>query len=455
MRYTGLFFSLVTIAGFLELLEAEQNNNDLEIYCNATGISQEELEDEANSVGVTSKQLLEMIKAEGPLFEIDVDRNITTEGDKNLSSTFSHYGDEDVLGFILSSSFSDINESMVHRNVSSANESEARATILSLKTEAGSETNNIKANGNERDLGSFITVPARISIGEEPKNNQEIHFSEKVESSNINRKKRQLKKYIGNEESEISDQIKRPILTRIVKGRNYHLGKEHGRRYFIIGNKGLKGEYKVVKYLPSNRHSRERKPRRVRVVRRVIQPLIVAQTGSPAPLQQGSGMFITPPVTSIPNTMSVNGNNVVFPPGPASIQNQGQYNLQQNGDLHTRINDEHEFSDRRDNGHTGGNTLLGPMTVAVIVIILLVMCVIGGFCFCGTKQSGNNQGYMPIPPPPPPPPPHGNLSKHPPPIVPHIQYKEQPGAKAPLIPQHPASTNQSNQVFGYAIIPRI
>ncbi|KAH8739385.1 transmembrane protein [Cryptosporidium ryanae] len=460
MRYTELLFGLVTFTGFLVVIGAECKN-DLEVYCNATGISQQELEDEANSAGVTSKQLLEIIKCEKPIFDVDIDRNVTSEIEKNMSSIFSHYGDDDVLGFILSSSFSDVNESVVNRDILSSNVSEAKATILALKT-GDDETNTIAVGGGggeeeDGDLGRFITVPARIPVSGDTGNKYGTKFSGASDGFKGFEKNKLHRKCTESDLDEADERINRSGLVRVVKGRGYYANKERGRKYFIVDSDGVKREYKVVKYLPRNRRSREGRPRRVRVLRRVIQPLIVTETGLPPQFEQGVGSFITPPVPPTTGLISGNTNNLVFPPGPCSMQNQGQqYNLQQNGELRGRMSDEHEYSDRRDNRYSGGNTLIGPMTVAVIVIILLVLCVIGGFCFCGTKGSGDNHRYVPIPPPPPPPPPHGNFSRHPPPRAPHAQYSgEQLGAKAPLVPQHPTSSNQSNQVFGYAIVPRV
>ncbi|KAH8584331.1 uncharacterized protein ELE39_002425 [Cryptosporidium sp. chipmunk genotype I] len=384
---------------FLVLFQSifcSSNGEEILQFCKKHNITLSELEDEARQAGISVKTLIGMMNAEYPSPIGGPTQKKSTSELENLHID-SPTGHEDVLGFVPSSSV--IYSSDMIKNT----------TIEEPATKAVSETK-----------------PAA------PLDTETLKLSENT-------------LFVNKGGIETADYNK---LRTSVKAKSPKERREIGKRYFIINKNGEKEEYRVVSYRPKlNRAVRSasgtEEPKRVKVIKRYIQPLIIAQP-SIAPLRVPMQMpqmprhpgYVTPPqIPYFPPQIPQSPSQV--PQFPSQAPPQVPQMPSQTRD----VNDFDYMNRNSNNGFDSKNSFIGPLTISIIVIILIICCIIGGFCFCGATGAKRNHENMPLLPP------HPNNSPQQPPY----------NSRTPIVPQNQqlAQPPPGRQVFGYAIVPNI
>ncbi|CUV06697.1 unnamed protein product [Cryptosporidium hominis] len=408
--FLGLFQSIFLCCSGEEILQ----------FCKKHNITLSELEDEAKQAGISISTLISMMNAEYPS---PIEEHVKNKVDPNVKDPCidSPTGNEDVLGFVPSSSV--IYSSDILRNTTI--EEPTTKVDSEQKVSASLDTETLKLS--EKTL--FVNnADTRASSDKNLKTSESCSCSKRKHSSETGK----CRVIIIN-----ASKKNRVKCTKDINAKRNEVGK----RYYIINKNGEREEYKVVshhqKKVRKNKDSKANKLKRVEVVNRHIQPVIIAQPSiAPlyAPMQvpqmPGHPGYVTPP--QIPR----------FPTqGPPQVPPQVPPQAPQMPPP-TRDNGDFEYMNKNYNGSDNKNSFIGPLTISVIVIILIISCIIGGFCFCGATGANRNHGNMPLIPPPGTP----NAPQNPP-------YN----SRAPIVPQNQPTMQPppGRQVFGYAVVPNI
>ncbi|KAJ1613326.1 putative signal peptide-containing protein [Cryptosporidium canis] len=410
---------LLIYFGLVQSILCSSGDDEISQFCKNNNITASELEDEAAVVGVSSKMLIKMMSSEHfsaseELGYKNISRDLL-DGENQNSSILTGY--EDILGFVQSSSI--IYSGDMVKNTTE--ERSKNATDMSDKL--------LKMDTQTLKLGEhtlFSDGEEKSQVGETKSNITEPTPEPKPETRKENDKykiifvKRSPKKsaIYGSSEGKLR-----------AKG-------DIGKRYYIINSNGEKEEYEVVEHRPRlNREKRVKlisRPRKIRIIERQIQPLIIARPNNAqlrapmqAPYMPGYHGHVVPPQPS-----------PYLPPSPPQAAPQAPPPKPQTRDMSElddmSTNDNYRYNDK--------NSFIGPMTISIIVVILIIICIIGGFCFCGATANRNTE-CMPLLPP-----------------RPHNIPPQPYNSRAPIIPPNPnhqMQPPQGRQVYGYAIIPNV
>lgn len=421
--------------GLFQSILCGSTNEEVLKFCIKHNVTIRELEDEANNTGISVAKLVSMMNAEYPSAynESSSGKSSADQIIENTTSTDNQAGYEDVLGFFPSSSII-LSSDMAKNETAEEPEVGLKAKLsTSLDTETLKLDENTLFVNNEESRVAAGDMHSKISepVSHIEPDTQKKHRLHKIEL--IKRRPRHS-----------------TAIYKLVESRP-RTGREVGKRYFIINRNGEKEEYKVVKHHPrlirAHRVNIANQPRKLRIIERRIQPLIIARPDS-VPLQG--------PPMHIPYMPGHHG--VVAPPQapqfhPQAIPQVPPFNPQapHQGPPIKTMNDMDDMNTNENYRSNDKNSFIGPMTISIIVVILIIICIIGGFCFCGatgTNRSPKNMQLLPRPqniPPQniPPQTPYNSRT----PIVP--QSQNLPMQQQQLAPP------QGRQVFGYAIIPNI
>ncbi|POM84588.1 hypothetical protein CmeUKMEL1_13145 [Cryptosporidium meleagridis] len=386
-------------------------------FCKKHNITLSELEDEAKQAGISIYTLISMMNAEYPSMEEGHGKdNDDPSSNKNLLiDSGSPTGNEDVLGFFPSSSVIYSSDASTNTTI----EEPITKVDSEPKVSASLDTETLKLGENTLFVNNADT---RGTSDKNSKTSESCSCSKHNDSS----KNGKCRVIIINGSK----------MNRIKCTKDKNARGEIGKRYYIINKDGEREEYKVVshhqKKVRKHKDSKAKKLKRV-VINRHIQPVIIAQPGvaplynsMQVPQMPGHPGYVAPPqIPRFPNQ------------GPPQVPPQAPQMPPP-----TRDNGDFEYTNKNYNGSDNKNSFIGPLTISVIVIILIIGCIIGGFCFCGATGANRNQGNMPLIPPPGTP----NGPQNPP-------YN----SRAPIIPQNqpPMQPSPGRQVFGYAVVPNI